>query len=52
MSDIWLNAEHDGPVTILAIIQQYKVDPRLYSVIFGESILHDGVASVMYGTFT
>ena len=25
-------------VTILAIFQQYKVDPKLYSVIFGETI--------------
>ena len=40
------------PVTILAIFQQYKVDPKLYSVIFGESILNDAVAIVMYETLT
>ena len=40
------------PVTILAIFQQYKVDPKLYSVIFGESILNDAVAIVMYETLS
>ncbi|KAF8064290.1 sodium/hydrogen exchanger [Lyophyllum atratum] len=40
------------PVTILAIFQQYKVDPKLYSVIFGESLLNDAVSIVMYQTLT
>ncbi|KZS95680.1 sodium/hydrogen exchanger [Sistotremastrum niveocremeum HHB9708] len=40
------------PVTILAIFQQHKVDPKLYSVIFGESILNDAVSIVMYETLS
>ncbi|EGO03016.1 hypothetical protein SERLA73DRAFT_165906 [Serpula lacrymans var. lacrymans S7.3] len=40
------------PVTILAIFNQYKVDPKLYSVIFGESLLNDAVSIVMYETLT
>ena len=38
------------PVTILAIFNTYKVDPQLYTVIFGESILNDAVAIVMFET--
>ncbi|KAG8813604.1 monovalent cation:H+ antiporter, CPA1 (nhx1) [Serendipita sp. 399] len=40
------------PVTILSIFQQYKVDPKLYSIIFGESLLNDAVSIVMYETLT
>lgn len=40
------------PVTILAVFTQYKVDPHLYSVIFGESILNDAVSIVMYETLS
>ena len=36
------------PVTILAIFNQYKVDPKLYNVIFGVSLLNDAVSIVMY----
>jgi len=36
------------PVTILAIFNTLHVDPKLYSVIFGESILNDAVAIVMF----
>ncbi|KAI5798170.1 Sodium/hydrogen exchanger family-domain-containing protein [Pyronema domesticum] len=38
------------PVTILAIFNAYKVDPKLYTIIFGESILNDAVAIVMFET--
>ncbi|KAF8816934.1 monovalent inorganic cation transporter [Phlegmacium glaucopus] len=38
------------PVTILAIFKQYKVDPKLYNVIFGESLINDAVSIVMYET--
>ncbi|KAH9993430.1 Sodium/hydrogen exchanger family-domain-containing protein [Russula vinacea] len=40
------------PVTILAIFKQYKVDSKLYSVIFGESLLNDAVSIVMYETLS
>src|ERR1700761_6964002 len=38
------------PVTILAIFNTYKVDPKLYTVIFGESILNDAIAIVLFET--
>ena len=38
------------PVTILAIFNMYKVEPKLYTVIFGESILNDAVAIVLFET--
>lgn len=38
------------PVTILAIFNTYKVDPQLYTVIFGESILNDAIAIVLFET--
>lgn len=38
------------PVTILSIFQAYKVDPKLYTIIFGESLLNDAVAIVMFET--
>ncbi|KAK3295834.1 Sodium/hydrogen exchanger family-domain-containing protein [Chaetomium fimeti] len=36
------------PVTILAIFNTFKVDPKLYTIIFGESILNDAVAIVIF----
>ncbi|KAL1891905.1 monovalent cation:H+ antiporter, CPA1 (nhx1) [Ceratocystis pirilliformis] len=38
------------PVTILAIFNSYKVDPTLYTYIFGESILNDAIAIVIFET--
>ena len=38
------------PVTILAIFNVYKVEPQLYTVIFGESILNDAIAIVLFET--
>lgn len=38
------------PVTILAIFNSYKVDPKLYTIIFGESILNDAIAIVLFET--
>jgi hypothetical protein len=35
-------------VTVLSIFNQLKVDPKLYAVIFGESMLNDAVAIVLY----
>ncbi|GAA5985606.1 hypothetical protein JCM11641_004988 [Rhodosporidiobolus odoratus] len=40
------------PVTILAIFNALHVDPKLYSIIFGESILNDAVAIVMFETLS
>ncbi|KAH9821316.1 Sodium/hydrogen exchanger family-domain-containing protein [Melampsora americana] len=40
------------PVTVLAIFNTLKVDPKLYSVIFGESLLNDAVAIVMFETLS
>ena len=40
------------PVTILSIFNSYKVDPQLYSIIFGESILNDAVSIVMFETLS
>ncbi|EDQ89848.1 uncharacterized protein MONBRDRAFT_16608, partial [Monosiga brevicollis MX1] len=36
------------PVTVLAIFSDLGVDDRLYSIVFGESVLNDAVAIVMY----
>ncbi|TPX32681.1 hypothetical protein SmJEL517_g04184 [Synchytrium microbalum] len=38
------------PVAVLSLFQQMKVDPKLYAIIFGESILNDSVAIVLFST--
>lgn len=38
------------PVTILSIFNTYKVDPKLYTIIFGESLLNDAISIVMFET--
>lgn len=38
------------PVTILAIFNLYKVEPKLYTIIFGEAILNDAIAIVLFET--
>ncbi|CRK05806.1 hypothetical protein BN1723_001631 [Verticillium longisporum] len=38
------------PVTILAIFNTYKVDPKLYTIIFGESLMNDAIAIVIFET--
>lgn len=40
------------PVTILSIFNSKKVDPTLYSIIFGESLLNDAVSIVMFETLS
>jgi len=38
------------PVTVLAIFSEMKADLNLYSMVFGESVLNDAVAIVLYKT--
>ncbi|KAI8620854.1 Cation/H+ exchanger, partial [Chytriomyces sp. MP71] len=40
------------PVTIIAIFNQLKVDPDLFAIVFGESVLNDAVAIVLFTTLT
>ncbi|VCX36944.1 unnamed protein product [Gulo gulo] len=35
------------PVTVLAIFHELHVDPDLYTLLFGESVLNDAVAIVL-----
>eukprot|EP00658_Telonema_sp_P-2_P024617 TRINITY_DN1989_c0_g1_i1.p1 TRINITY_DN1989_c0_g1~~TRINITY_DN1989_c0_g1_i1.p1 ORF type:complete len:586 (+),score=186.49 TRINITY_DN1989_c0_g1_i1:147-1904(+) len=36
------------PVTVLAVFSKLKADPDLFSFVFGESVLNDAVAIVLY----
>jgi sodium/hydrogen exchanger-like protein 6/7 len=36
------------PVTIFAIFNQYRVDPKLCATIFGESLLNGAVSTVVH----
>jgi solute carrier family 9 (sodium/hydrogen exchanger), member 6/7 len=36
------------PVTVLSLFQQLQVDEKLYAIIFGESLLNDSVAIVLF----
>ena len=38
------------PVTVLAIFNQLRVVPNMYMLVFGESVLNDAVAIVLYRT--
>lgn len=40
------------PVTTLAIFEQLRVDPHLFNVVFGESVLNDAVAIVLFRIFS
>ncbi len=36
------------PVSVLAVFKELRVDLDLYSVVFGESVLNDAVAIVLF----
>jgi NhaP-type Na+/H+ or K+/H+ antiporter len=39
------------PVAVLALFLELNVDPMLYSLVFGESVLNDAVAIVLFHSF-
>lgn len=40
------------PVSTLAIFQELRVDPTLFYLVFGESVLNDAVSIVLFSTFS
>ncbi|KAJ0395320.1 hypothetical protein P43SY_002055 [Pythium insidiosum] len=45
-------SSHDqDPVSTLAIFQELHVDPTLFYIVFGESVLNDAVSIVLFTTF-
>jgi len=40
------------PVSTLAVFQQKRVDPQLFYLVFGESVLNDAVGLVLFETFS
>jgi len=40
------------PVSTLAVFQKKQVDPQLFYLVFGESVLNDGVCLVLFNAFS
>ena len=40
------------PVTVLAIFDALQVDPSMFYLVFGESVLNDAVSLILFGIFT
>ena len=40
------------PVSTLAVFQELRVDPTLFYIVFGESVLNDAVGIVLFRTFS
>lgn len=40
------------PVSTLAVFQELRVDPMLFYLVFGESVLNDAVSIVLFDTFS
>lgn len=40
------------PVSVLAVFQELRVDPKMFYVVFGESVLNDAVGIVLFKTFS